>query len=422
MDAEDSRSSEGSGPATRPRRKGKGKTPERPRRPAERHPHDSDPFVTRSDGDGRDRRHRHEPTGCKVGAPGAGGGGGDDTPPSSGGEGPPPPYRSRESTPGGPPPRSEPRWGDMDLDDDMEFDPDAVLSSGGGPLDGGPPGPPGGGPPGGPQGGGLPSGPPNRGPQDRDPLEDRQVGTPPTNRREPASPRTFGDGSCTSRGGSRSWSVRRGSTRWRSARVPPLPPRPRRSWTSPSSSRETSGVVTKLQRRLDMLEDLRSDGSDRPPPLESGSDDSWGPGPVPGRSRRRTEAPRSDHTSSTRGSARRSDPMPPRHSREEERDEWLSAEYRRRRDPLRTPVQPKRPRRAPEPAPPAHGRYGPLGDEVPEEDTEWDLEGPDGDPMEDFGISPPRGSASRRRREEEEYMEGVRRVQLFEKTPGHHGL
>ena len=27
------------------------------------------------------------------------------------------------------------------------------------------------------------------------------------------------------------------------------------------------GVVTKLQRRLDRLEDLRSDGSDRPPPL-----------------------------------------------------------------------------------------------------------------------------------------------------------
>ena len=34
-----------------------------------------------------------------------------------------------------------------------------------------------------------------------------------------------------------------------------------------------SGVVTKLQRRLDWLEDLRSDGSDWPFPLESGSDD-----------------------------------------------------------------------------------------------------------------------------------------------------
>ena len=43
---------------------------------------------------------------------------------------------------------------------------------------------------------------------------------------------------------------------------------------------------------------------------------------------------------------------------------------------------------------------------------ERDLEGPDRDPMEDFGISPPWGSASRRRREEEEYMEGVRRAVL----------
>ena len=47
---------------------------------------------------------------------------------------------------------------------------------------------------------------------------------------------------------------------------------------------------------------------------------------------------------------------------------------------------------------------------MPEEDTEWDLKGPDQDPMEDFGISPPRKSASLRRREEEkEYMEGLRR-------------
>ena len=100
--------------------------------------------------------------------------------------------------------------------------------------------------------------------------------------------------------------------------------------------------------------------------------------------------------------------MTPRHSGEEERDEWLSARYHRRHDPLRTPVQPKRPRCTLEPVPPAYGRYGPLRHEVPDEDTEWNLEGPDGDPMEDFGISPPQGSASRRRSEEEEYMEGVR--------------
>ena len=38
--------------------------------------------------------------------------------------------------------------------------------------------------------------------------------------------------------------------------------------------RKLSGVVTRLQRRLDRLEDLRRDGSDRPPPLESGSGNS----------------------------------------------------------------------------------------------------------------------------------------------------
>ena len=60
-----------------------------------------------------------------------------------------------------------------------------------------------------------------------------------------------------------------------------------------------NSMVTKVQTRLDRLEDLRSDGSDRPPPLESGSDDSWGPGPDLGRSRRRIKAPRSDHAPST---------------------------------------------------------------------------------------------------------------------------
>ena len=42
---------------------------------------------------------------------------------------------------------------------------------------------------------------------------------------------------------------------------------------------------------------------------------------------------------------------------------------------------------------------------------EWDIKGPFGGPLEDFGISPPRGSVRRSRwqREEEEYMEGVRR-------------
>ena len=156
LDAEDSRSSEGSGPATRPRRKGKGKTPERPQRPAKRHPQNSDPFVTCSDGDRRDRGHRQEPTGCKVGVPGAVGGGGNDTPPSSGKEGPPPPYRSGESTTGRPPPGSRPRCREMDTDDNTALSQDTDPSGSGGPPDGGPPAPPGGGLPGGPPGGGPP--------------------------------------------------------------------------------------------------------------------------------------------------------------------------------------------------------------------------------------------------------------------------
>ena len=98
-----------------------------------------------------------------------------------------------------------------------------------------------------------------------------------------------------------------------------------------------SGVVTKLQRRLDGLEDLGSDGSERPPPLEWGSDDSWGPGPDPGRFCGRSEAPQSYRALSTRGSARRSNLVPPRRSGEQERDGWLSADYRQRGDHLCPP-------------------------------------------------------------------------------------
>ena len=146
-----------------------------------------------------------------------------------------------------------------------------------------------------------------------------------------------------------------------------------------------------------------------PSGVESG--DSWGPGPDPGRSCGRLEAPPSDQERSNRRSARRSNLVPPPRIGEEGGDEWLSADYRRRRDCLLSLVQPKRLRLAPEPAPPAYGRYGALRNEVSKEGTEWDIKGPDGDTMEDFRISPPRGSDSRsyRQREEEEYMEGVRR-------------
>ena len=123
-------------------------------------------------------------------------------------------------------------------------------------------------------------------------------------------------------------------------------------------------MVTKLLRRLDRLKDLkssgsdwRSNGSDRSLPLESSSDDRWGPGPHLGRSHGRFEAPGSNHTLSGRGSARLSHPMLPRRSGEEERGERLDADYCRCRDPLRTPIQPKRPRHAREPAPPTYCRY-----------------------------------------------------------------
>ena len=58
LDEADTASSGSSGPTAYRRRRGKGKTPERPRTPAGGHPHDSDPFFTASDGDERGRRHR----------------------------------------------------------------------------------------------------------------------------------------------------------------------------------------------------------------------------------------------------------------------------------------------------------------------------------------------------------------------------
>ena len=48
------------------------------------------------------------------------------------------------------------------------------------------------------------------------------------------------------------------------------------------------------------------------------------------------------------------------------------------------------PERAPEPAAPTYGRYGVLRDEVPGEDI-CNIDGDDGDPMEDFGINPRQG-------------------------------
>ena len=65
----------------------------------------------------------------------------------------------------------------------------------------------------------------------------------------------------------------------------------------------------------------------------------------------------------------------------------------------------------------AAGRYGGLRDEVPGGNVEWDVVGGEED-LEGFGITTPRGvrreaaEHSRRRRDEEAYMEGVRREHL----------
>ena len=235
LNAEGFPSSEGSSPATRSRRKGKEKLPERPRRSAKRHMHDSDPFPTCSNGDGRNCRHRHKPGGFKVGVAGAGGGGGDDTPLSSCREGSPRPYRSKENTPGrtlrDPDPDGETwtptttcDWAQTPTHPAAE-DPRMVDG-----LD--------------PQAEDNPEDcreddhlvdPRAKSHQAEDPREDHEDETTQTNRWERTSPMTPGHGSCTPRERSGAWSVRRRSTRLTSARVPPSPPKPRKSWTLPIS-------------------------------------------------------------------------------------------------------------------------------------------------------------------------------------------
>ena len=193
-------------------------------------------------------------------------------------------------------------------------------------------------------------------------------------------------------------------------------------------TRSLNKVISGLQQRLDALEARGSVGSDHPP-LESGSsDDGWGPGLVPGRPHAPGRAPRSRPSASVpclsapshHSAGRRNERVPPGSGSEDWRNEWLSAEYHNRRAPPRTPVRPRRPAPAPEPIPMAGGRYGGLRDEVPRGDVEWDVGGgEDLDlDLEEFDISPPRGvrreaaEGSRRRRDEEAYMEGVRRERL----------
>ena len=184
-------------------------------------------------------------------------------------------------------------------------------------------------------------------------------------------------------------------------------------------------VINGLQQRLDELEGGGSVGSDHPL-LESGSsDDSWGPGPGPGRPHAPGGAPRSRPSASApslsapshHSAGRRNERVPPGSGSEEWRDEWLRAEYHNRRAPARTQVRPRHPAPAPEPIPMVGRRYGGLRDEVPGGDVEWDVGGGEED-LKEFGITSPRGvrreaaERSRQRRDEEAYTEEVRREHL----------
>ena len=358
LDAEevDTGSSGSSGPTAYRRRKGKGKTPERSRRPAGGHPHDSDPFFTASD---------------------VAGGGGRNVPmePEGEDEDLPPPYRSSESS------RTEtPRWGDMDEDDNMDFDytkkppssdpprrpsgeppgpPGRGLS---GPPGGRPPsGPPGGGPPGGGgspgpggPGGGPPGGPPG------DPDDPPGNGDPDTTwrwivhlrRRVQSLEREVDTGK------SEMTRIARVAARAqkeldivkiemvKSSKVTTATQR--ELDIAKSETRQLNKVISGLQQRSDVLEGRGSVNGDHPP-LESGSsDDSWGSGPGPGRPHAPGTAPRSrpsasapslsapSHHSAVRCNKR----VPPGSGSEDWRDEWLSAEYHNRRAPPRTPVPP----------------------------------------------------------------------------------
>ena len=367
----------------------------------------------------------------------------------------PPPYRSSESSE-----TETPRWGDMDEDDDMDFDitkkrpssdpPRRPSGDQPGPPGGGPSGPPGGRPPSGPPGGGPPDGggPPGPGGPGGGPP-----GGPPG---DPDDPSGNGDPDTTWR-----WIVylrRRiqflerevDTGKGEMTRIARVAARTQRELDiakiemvksasvatatqrlldiARGETRSLNKVISGLQQRLDALEARGSVGSDHPP-LESGSsDDGWGPGPGPGRPHAPGGAPRSRPSASApsltapshHSAGRSNERVPPGSGSEDWRDEWLRADYHSRCAPPRTLVRPRRPAPDPEPIPMVGGRYGGLRDEVPGGDVEWDVGGgEDLDlDLEELDISPPRGvrreaaERSRRRRDEEAYMEGVRREHL----------
>ena len=180
-------------------------------------------------------------------------------------------------------------------------------------------------------------------------------------------------------------------------------------------------VINGLQQKLDELEGRGSVGSDHPP-LESGSsDDCWGPGPGPQR----------EPTPPAKPPGVAPAPVPPLSAPPLTTARAAVTSACRPVVAVRSGVtsgsvrstttavlhRPRRPAPAQEPIPMAGGCYGGLRDEVPRGDVEWDVGGGEED-LEEFGITPPCGvrreaaERSRRRRDEEAYMEGVRREHL----------
>ena len=262
LDEVDTGSSGSSGPTAHRRRKGKGKTPERPRRPAGGHPHDSDPFFTAIDGDERGRRHRQVVAWT--------GGGGGDVPmePEGEDEDLPPPYRSSESSE-----TEMPRWGDMDEDDDMDFGITKKRPSSDPPRrpGGDPPGPPGGGPSG-PPGGRAPSGPPGGGPPGRGgpPGPGGPGGGPPGGPPgDPDDPPGNGDPDTTwqwivylrRRVQFLEWEVDTGKGEM--TRISKVAARAQRELDiARAETRQLNTVISGLQQRLDALEARGEAGSD----------------------------------------------------------------------------------------------------------------------------------------------------------------
>ena len=282
LDEVDTGSSGSSGPTACRRRKGKGKTPERPRRPAGGHPHDSHSFFTASDRDERGRRHRR----------GVAGEGGGDVPmePEGEDEDIPPPYRSSESSE-----TETPRWGDMEEDDDMDFDHTKKLPSSDPPRRPGkdPPGPPGGGPSG-PPGGRPPSGPPGGGPPGGggplgDPDDPPGDGNPDATRRWIVYLRRrvqFLEREVDTGKGEMTRIARVAARAQRELDIAKIEivksasvatATQRQLDIARSETRQLNKVISGLQQRLGALEARGSVGSDHPP-LESGSsDDGLGP-------------------------------------------------------------------------------------------------------------------------------------------------